>query len=549
MKSSPRKRRPILRVGMLVAGLAIFAYLIQLVASNEDSSEERKGSGETTSSRTESAPAPELPSSSRGSGQQIVPLVEDVATAVSASTEAQQPVRLPPLSLIVVNSEGGGVPDAVVWRYSAGPGQGDMPSEVGRSNEAGYCDVAYNSPRERLLVEHDIEGTSGLIGVADLNRRADGVYSIEIRRSASIWGRVSLPDGRPLSGARVLITASEGQDDIHYLRKSWPRSPVKAICDANGAYSLVLDAPFSGSITAIDVSGGSSLSRRVGASAGSVIPVDLVIGGVWKLSVTVVLQSDGSPVSGADVHILGDGLDEHVSRTNVEGLTEIDLPAEGAYLVRCKKAGFVQAGREVVRVNGQSLSPVRTIIQIKPEASVAGQVTYQDGRPARKVWIRLMPVQDVDGPDDEASRIFALFEQGWVPSTFSADDGTFEVTGLDNLMAYRLCVRRGDRESVIPVQAGDRDVLVVVGEGVHVLPVSFQVVDAADGNPVMEFEYKVGADVWRSCNEVNGIAYFWSAAGEPSSAVSVRAAGYLQLSSDCPNSPGADPYVIQLRRD
>lgn len=209
---------------------------------------------------------------------------------------------------------------------------------------------------------------------------------------ARVRGTVTTASGAPLSDARVLLARKNaGQDNPWEETNRW-QSAVRVPVKPDGTF----DAPMPFGPPGILLVRAVSLDQ----SQADAPPMDIVEGRESydvTLSLTdgadlagvVVSKAGGAPVAGADVSISPTrvatngvvyGLMGNQAPvwavTDAAGAFRVPHLAPGAYDVRVAAAGFVVAQARADLAEGKPVT-----IEMSPELTIEGTVTYADGRP------------------------------------------------------------------------------------------------------------------------------------------------------------------------
>lgn len=179
---------------------------------------------------------------------------------------------------------------------------------------------------------------------------------IALEKGGTITGRVTGPEGQPLSGvtARLTLTAQE---------RAMPMSPMlaggAATSDASGRYELGAVPP--GEQTIEFRRDGYVPERRTVEIKGGTTTLDVGLGRGSDVRGVVVTES-GAPVAGADVRALSSvqGAGWHSARTDQNGAFELEGLAPGRYRFHARKTGY--AGGEIEDVDVSSGQPIRIVM-------------------------------------------------------------------------------------------------------------------------------------------------------------------------------------------
>lgn len=172
--------------------------------------------------------------------------------------------------------------------------------------------------------------------------------------------------------------------------------------------------------------------------------------------VDVRVTAGGEPLAGADVvlYLAVPGLPGAepgwrrgtAARTDVDGVARL-AAWPGPYLVVARAAGLAPGHAEVIRAEGEEVTPVE--VALAPPATLSGKVTAPDGRavPAR---IAALPVvddaRDASAPGEEIATAGAAADgafrvEGLAPGTYALK---VEAPGLHPVLLPRVAVPRAD---------------------------------------------------------------------------------------------------------
>ncbi|MCC7491624.1 MAG: carboxypeptidase regulatory-like domain-containing protein [Fimbriimonadaceae bacterium] len=189
--------------------------------------------------------------------------------------------------------------------------------------------------------------------------------------TGTIYGTVRDTSGAARSGASITVTLqTTATNPLVYPAPGDP--PL--LTDNNGNYS-------------INVPGGTYTVKATLAGFGSVSQTDVVVVPGDQVQVDLTLQpapgrlagtvrGNNSPVSGAGIAVLRNGLAVATATTNAGGQYGLDLGA-GTYDVVVTAAGFQQGRSDGAVVTSDQTTTVDFTLQAVPPGSLVGQVTLQ----------------------------------------------------------------------------------------------------------------------------------------------------------------------------
>ncbi len=153
---------------------------------------------------------------------------------------------------------------------------------------------------------------------------------------------------------------------------------------------------------------------RAATSADGLLEVRASAGGEPQAGaeVALFLQVAGAPGAGPEWRRAGTG------RTGTDGVARVGA-WPGPYLVAVRAPGLAPGYAEVVRAEGQEVTPVE--VALAPGAALAGKVTGPDGRAAAA---RVFALPRLDESPDPGAPVEAIATAGAAP------DGSFRLEGL-----------------------------------------------------------------------------------------------------------------------
>lgn len=293
---------------------------------------------------------------------------QETVAGVVAPTERPLLVELLATATVsgrVVDGAGAGVAGATVQAMpdaagSPGRRRFDGRVAVARTDDDGRFEIGEVAPGAVRLVATGNGYRSGEANGLEVSpgERRDGIR-IEIERGGSLAGRVLAPDGQPVPGAVVLVTANQ----------LW--GGFEARTDGDGRYRLVglpegvlqVIAEHPDHVGAV---------REITAGDGE-IQLDLHLGAGHPVSGRVI-DEGGAPLPGARVSLSGDWMRQppRSATTRADGAFEIDGVAPGPWRISAWKQGWVHA-EEPPRLDVDG--PVAGLeLRLTTGATVAGRV-------------------------------------------------------------------------------------------------------------------------------------------------------------------------------
>ncbi|MDB2687551.1 carboxypeptidase regulatory-like domain-containing protein, partial [Mariniblastus sp.] len=153
----------------------------------------------------------------------------------------------------------------------------------------------------------------------------------------------------------------------------------------------------------------------------------------------VVINADGQPMADVDIFPLGYfggmgriWIGERVAKTNEKGEFKIDAIGEGLRFDVLKKAYTEKRNLEFV------YGDLRNEIVLEPAGAIVGTVVDENDKPVRNFNVRLEIPREHD-QDEKCGNYYAGF--GWYGVSFTRDDGTFVLSGMNADHWMRLIVR------------------------------------------------------------------------------------------------------------
>ena len=184
---------------------------------------------------------------------------------------------------------------------------------------------------------------------------------IELDTGTRLTGRVTGPNGQPLSDVMVRVAMSQTSGMM--------RTGVdnRTTTDANGEYTL--EALEAGEET-IEFTHAKHVSTRKNVTLkGREVKLDAQLSGGERVTGMVVTES-GSPVPDVEVYASAAGGSRRSARTNASGTFEFESLAQGRYRFSAAKAGYTEGVLEDFDITGGA--PVR--ITLKTGGTIYGRV-------------------------------------------------------------------------------------------------------------------------------------------------------------------------------
>ncbi len=244
-----------------------------------------------------------------------------------------------------------------------------------------------------LVADHVDAGSSGRVYASDGLRDRGDEAELRLRPRGELRGSVLDADGAPIAGARVDARPGES---MFSFDGALTRARVPAACssDAEGRFTLTVDTPFRGRVSA-SLGGRTSADTAVVVLPGSAEFVALRLGSALSLN-GVVTDETGAPVARAFVALQqGSRRDFDWLTTGDDGRFAVPLAAPGAYTVMAWTDLARGAREAVVELDG-SQADVRLVL--RPITSIEGRVLWSDGTPAADVLVAATE----DGIDERA---------------------------------------------------------------------------------------------------------------------------------------------------
>ncbi|HIJ73658.1 MAG TPA: sigma-70 family RNA polymerase sigma factor [Candidatus Hydrogenedentes bacterium] len=317
------------------------------------------------------------------------------------------------------------------WREEkAEPERTSAYTAAPRSSLAEPDGLEEDEQRRESAKEGDSEPIEHL--VAPEEGAADDCLISDAEQYCSISGRIVDEAGAPIPGAEVLVVAvcsteaKYREDTEHYFGALLDETRrFSDIGDASGAYDIS-GIPFRGSARVFASAEGYAQMRRVRvvlSDGYSLENVDVVLG----LGETVagrVLTEGGQPVAGAVVVPCGSS-PKALAYTDKNGLFTIAGDRGDLHWLRVFKPGL-----GFVTFSDVPAPSTETIeLRMPGTAVLKGRTTCPDNASASGLHVRLVGAAEIAGR-------FLLH----YPSTFTDENGRYEIAGLDVGLTYEVAV-------------------------------------------------------------------------------------------------------------
>jgi hypothetical protein len=310
----------------------------------------------------------------------------------------------------------------------------------------------------------------------------DDGFDVGLLRGGSIEGRVRLPDGKPVDGARVSASAAE----------TFALGEGTTLATTNDAGMFVLDPVEARElrVMATHPKFGTKIVA-LPASEDPIREVEIVLDGARIVRGHV---TDGrAPIARAHVVAGLQRIDERIVavaagekrfgvNTDDEGAFEIAVPASTPSVLLAEAAGF-EHGTLLLGDNGEGEDNVELVLQ--PAIEFAGRVVASNGQPAVRAQIGIMPLAGgrrvLEGSTD--------------------DQGRFRIDGVSKRGPYRVVIQHFEHPTFITTeqQVGVDHRYELEAQG-RILGV---IVDAISGGPVTRYQYAVAGPTRRSAGAVS----------------------------------------------
>jgi protocatechuate 3,4-dioxygenase beta subunit len=308
---------------------------------------------------------------------------------------------------------------------------------------------------------------------------------VKLRQGASIEGKVTGPEGKPIDGAMVRFTPQEGKDD--WGRRWRLRSARPQRTGSDGSYRIDHVEPGKLTIQFSHPSFVSASRDNVETSDGTATEVSVELGAALAIAGKVV-GADGKPYAGARISVarsepIPAGADPYFQppegiATSGDGSFSLPGLLPGKYRVTATADGSADSDPVEVEAGGPAVS-----LRLGAAYTISGIVRSRQGGPLSNVRIRATR-EGGNGENESAN---------------TNRDGRFEVRDLA-AGTYEVLAEAGwgagsSRPNLIPakvsgVTAGTQDLLIEVEEGLRISGV----VLLGDGTPV--------AEGWANANQV-----------------------------------------------
>jgi protocatechuate 3,4-dioxygenase beta subunit len=317
---------------------------------------------------------------------------------------------------------------------------------------------------------------------------------------AAISGRVVDEDGKPIANARGRLT-SGGEGGLRaFMRQQRGGERGAFRTGVDGTFKAARLTPGDGQ--SLTVSHAEFESRTIGGlslpAGGTRSGVSVVLSRGLSL-LGIVKDGDGNPVADAEVmlnqarnfrggrggamvqmNFIGGPEGRPRATTGPDGRFEFKGLTKGDYMLSARKQGFSEAILDPAKVveNGETVE-----LTVSAGASISGLVVDSSGQPAEGYFVQVRSKAGGDSP---------MRGMGGGRGA-TGPDGFFSIDGLHPGEAYDLLVMGSDgpgprREGVTAPAEGIE--LVVAGKG----RIAGRVVDAANGQPVADFEVSFNPD-------------------------------------------------------
>jgi hypothetical protein len=260
---------------------------------------------------------------------------------------------------------------------------------AGRSDPAGLAEVP---PEERSACASDARGVFRIDGLAPaaygVEGSAPGFATVTERRvvvprgddlvlsmsqAAFVEGFVLAQDGSPAPGAEVTVT---GGGEVY-----------TSASGAGGGFSAQVTPGHYQVLARLGSDAGRSPTRVTVAAGATARGITVRLGAAGSVAGTVVADSTGSPVAGAEIAVSpnGESGDSGRARTDASGAFVVDRLAPGNYDVVASAEGFTGFIRWGISVAAGQKFPLT--LRLKGTGSVEGTVTDPDERPVEGVVV------------------------------------------------------------------------------------------------------------------------------------------------------------------